>query len=131
MPIRTSWHSKKRAAPLRGEGGERRHRVSTATANGQVRNFPATATAVGLLRKYFLNRTDQLAFLPPWGKNACPMAPASLDGFLEAHIAGDVVDPQEVTWYKEGQPRDKERGYFRGGTYSIKPKDNTTRFMVI
>lgn len=101
-------------------------------ANGAcTRHFPDLDTAVRLLKEFFLNRTDQLAFWPPWGGNACPMVPGDIDACLRAHVDGDDVEPPEVTWLKGGKPGGKKRGRFRIGTYSIKPRDNTTRFLVI
>src|SRR5262245_13717296 len=94
-------------------------------------HYPDADTAVRLLTTYFLNRVDQLAYAPPGGDGACPMAPEPLDGCLRAHVAGNAAPPQTITWFKGGKPQGTRKGRFRVGSYAIRPGDNTTRFLVI
>ena len=57
---------------------------------------PTAAAAVALFRKWFLNRTDVVAFLAPWAK-PCPTAP--VDGLDSA--SGQGADPTYSTlvWF--------------------------------
>src|SRR5262245_52635124 len=111
---------------------EREGKPGTAADNGQSdRHFPDPAAAVRLLRTHLLAREDQLAFWPPWGKAACPMAPADLDAVLLAHVAGTEAPEASVTWYKDGEPRKELLGRWRCGSYTVRPGASTVRHLCI
>jgi hypothetical protein len=88
----------------------------------------ATA-AVGLLRRFFLNRIDKVAVAPPWDAAVCPAeGGANLDAMLRAHVGGGVV---KVRWAMHD--RQNWTNYVRPcrvGTYSP-ALDGTTVFAVI
>jgi hypothetical protein len=92
---------------------------------------PSAAEAVRLFRLYFLNRTDRLAFAPPWGKDACPVeGGANLDAMLSGHVLGPAGPAVIVRWVTKAARSGTETGHFRLGTYSP-TVEGLTRFACI
>src|SRR3954470_9305270 len=80
---------------------------------------PPAETAVRLLQTLFLNRTDRLAFAPPWGKDACPIEGGEkLVPILLAHVLGPEAPEVTVRWVTKGGKSGEKTGRFRVGTYS-------------
>ena len=80
-----------------------------------------------LLRRRFLNRTDRLCFLAPWGK-PCPVeAGDNLNAMLAAHLGGAAAP---VRWVTKAGKTGTKTGRFRLGTYSP-GQDGRTLFAVI
>ena len=77
-----------------------------------------------LLRRYFLNRTDRVAILAPWGK-PCPVeVVGSLDGLLLGHLLGDAAPEAEVKYTNTGGSGTLN-GRFRVGSYAPSLDDRT------
>src|SRR5262245_44459154 len=52
------------------------------------RYVPAPLVALDLLKRHFFNRTDRVAFKPPWDSEACPADGGDkLDAMLKAHFS--------------------------------------------
>jgi hypothetical protein len=85
-----------------------------------------------LLTSRFLNRTDRLAFAPPWAKkSACPVeANSNLVAMLAAHVLGERVPAVTVRWVTKEGKSGQETGHFRLGTYSP-GLDGKTLFAVV
>ena len=80
--------------------------------------------AVALLRKYFFNRLDIAAFLPPW-KKPCPLQiHDNLDALLYAHILGPKA-PAAVATYRNRRGAGTAAGHFRIGAYTPAPGGKT------
>jgi hypothetical protein len=80
---------------------------------------PDVARLTALLRRRFFNRTDVVAFRPPWGgRKACPAVGGdNLDAMLAAHL--DAAAPEvTVRWRTAAGKSGSKRGRFRIGTYS-------------
>jgi hypothetical protein len=75
--------------------------------------------ALSLIRRHFLNRTDFVAFAPPWGQDAArAVAGDNLDAMLAAHLFGDQGPAVSVRWVTKAGKSGTETGRFRLGTYS-------------
>jgi hypothetical protein len=89
----------------------------TANVNAPPRPFtPDAEQFVRLCRKYFLNRTDTLAFLPSWSKQACrAVVGDDLDNLLVAHLRGGGGT---IRWGSKGNQGGEDRPpRVRLGTY--------------
>src|SRR5207244_1915031 len=63
-----------------------------------TRALPARDDALRLLRERFLNRTDLVAILAPWGK-PCPVeANGTLDDLLLGHLLGGDAPEAKVKY---------------------------------
>jgi hypothetical protein len=82
-------------------------------------HVPDAATALALYGRHFLNRTDRVAFGPPWG-NACPAEGGdNLDALLRAHLLGRAGPAVTIRWGPtQAGNTGEERGWFRIGSYS-------------
>ena len=90
---------------------------------------PAVEDALRLFRARFLNRTDVVAVLAPWGK-PCPVEGGdALDALLAAHVAGAAA-PEARVRYVNRRGRGAMLGRFRVGTYAPAP-DGTTRWLCL
>jgi P4 family phage/plasmid primase-like protien len=89
---------------------------------------PDRDTALRLFRQRFLNRTDIVAILAPWGK-PCPAAPKDLDALLAAHLLGEAAPSTKVSWKNRGGST-ATLGRFRVGAYAPAP-DGTTRWLCL
>jgi hypothetical protein len=77
-----------------------------------------------LLHEHFLNRTDRVAILAPWGK-PCPVeVVGSLDDLLLGHLLGDN-GPMAQTKYDNGRGPQTMTGRFRVGSYAPSLDDRT------
>ncbi len=89
-----------------------------------TRALPARADALRLLRERFLNRTDLVAILAPWGK-PCPVeANGTLDDLLLGHILGGDA-PEAKVKYANRRGSGAMKGRFRVGSYCPGPDDST------
>src|SRR5262249_23096997 len=97
--------------------------------NGSIENgsfnrvgVPPLAVCLCLFKQHFLNRTDVLAFDPPWRKEPDGASPAevaeNLDAMLAAHVLGEGAGEVSVRGLKGGKPGRPVVGRFRHGTYS-------------
>ncbi len=94
-----------------------------------TRAQPARDEAVRLLRERFLNRTDLVAILAPWGK-PCPVeANGTLDELLLGHVLGPEV-PETKVKYVNRRGSGAMKGRFRVGSYCPGP-DDTTRWLCL
>lgn len=94
-----------------------------------TRALPARDDALRLLRERFLNRTDLVAILAPWGK-PCPVeANGALDDLLLGHLLGDAV-PEAKVKYANRRGSGAMKGRFRVGSYCPAP-DDTTRWLCL
>jgi hypothetical protein len=76
---------------------------------------------ISLLHRYFLNRTDRVAFAPPWEGDACPVdATDNLDALLADHLAGEGP-PVPARWKTLKGKEGVVEGHHRLGTYSPAP----------
>jgi hypothetical protein len=93
------------------------------------RALPARDDALRLLRERFLNRTDLVAILAPWGK-PCPVeANGVLDELLLGHLLGDAA-PEARVKYVNRRGSGAMKGRFRVGSY-CPGLDDTTRWLCI
>jgi replicative DNA helicase len=84
-----------------------------------------------MLQKHFFNRTDRLAFKPPWDSDACPAdGDERLTGYLKAHISKH--HRTKIRWTSKNNPQGGETktGNWRIGTYGPAP-DGTTGWLVL
>lgn len=94
-----------------------------------TRALPARDDALRLLRERFLNRTDLVAILAPWGK-PCPVeANGALDELLLGHLLGEDV-PEAKVKYANRRGAGAMKGRFRVGSYCPGP-DDTTRWLCL
>lgn len=94
-----------------------------------TRALPARDDALRLLRERFLNRTDLVAILAPWGK-PCPVeANGALDDLLLGHLLGDDA-PEAKVKYVSRRGSGAMKGRFRVGSYCPAP-DDTTRWLCL
>jgi hypothetical protein len=94
-----------------------------------TRALPARDDALRLLRERFLNRTDLVAILAPWGK-PCPVeANGALDDLLLGHLLGEGV-PEAKVKYANRRGSGAMKGRFRVGSYCPAP-DDTTRWLCL
>lgn len=95
-----------------------------------IRMESLLGTAMPLLRKFFFNRTDRVAFLAPWGK-PCPVeAGDNLGAMLQAHLLGESAPTVTIRWTTGEGKSGTESGRFRLGTYSPRP-DGLTVIAII
>jgi hypothetical protein len=80
--------------------------------------------AVALLRKYFFNRLDILAFMPPWSRPSPAQIHDNLDALLFAHILGPKA-PAATVAYKNRRGAGTTAGHFRLGVYTPAPGGKT------
>ncbi len=85
--------------------------------------------ALEALRRYFLGRTDRVAFLAPWGKPSPTAVGDQLDALLLAHLQGDEA-PQVAVPYRNSRGEGVAKGRFRIGSYTPAP-DGTTRWLCL
>lgn len=84
---------------------------------GMDRFRPAGDAAVALFHRWFLNRTDVVAFRAPWDK-PCPATGGDhLDALLLAHVLGEEA-PTAVVEYRVRRGQTAEKGRFRIGSYT-------------
>lgn len=89
-----------------------------------TRALPARDDALRLLRERFLNRTDLVAILAPWGK-PCPVeANGTLDDLLLGHLLGGDA-PEAKVKYANRRGSGAMKGRFRVGSYCPGPDDST------
>jgi len=94
-----------------------------------TRALPARDDALRLLRERFLNRTDLVAILAPWGK-PCPVeANGTLDDLLLGHLLGGEV-PEAKVKYANRRGSGAMKGHFRVGSY-CPGTDDTTRWLCL
>jgi hypothetical protein len=94
------------------------------TATGQDRAL------VALIRRYFLNRVDRLAFAPSWGRDTCPAEiNGDLEDLLSAHVRPDS-SPVNIRWRTIAGKSGTDRVRARFGTYSP-DLDGRTRFTCV
>ena len=91
-------------------------------SNEDLRLDPARTVA--LLRKYFFNRLDILAFLPSWKKPSPAQIHDNLDALLYAHILGPKA-PAATVAYKNRRGAGTTAGHFRLGSYTPAPGGKT------
>jgi hypothetical protein len=85
---------------------------------------PARDEALRAFRERFLNRTDLVAILAPWGK-PCPVeANGTLDDLLLGHLLGDDA-PEAKVKYANRRGSGAMKGRFRVGSYCPGPDDST------
>jgi hypothetical protein len=85
---------------------------------------PARDEALRAFRERFLNRTDLVAILAPWGK-PCPVeANGTLDELLLGHLLGDEA-PEAKVKYANRRGSGAMKGRFRVGSYCPGPDDST------
>jgi hypothetical protein len=90
---------------------------------------PAREEALRAFRERFLNRTDFVAILAPWGK-PCPVeANGTLDELLLGHLLGDEA-PETRVKYESRRGSGAMKGRFRVGSYCPGP-DDTTRWLCL
>ena len=91
--------------------------------------LPPREDAIRLLRERFLNRTDYVAILAPWGK-PCPVeANGSLDALLLGHVLGEAA-PEAKVRFTNRRAVGAMSGRFRVGSYCPAP-DETTRWLCL
>ncbi len=94
-----------------------------------TRALPARDDALRLLRERFLNRTDLVAILAPWGK-PCPVeANGTLDELLLGHLLGADA-PEAKVRFANRRGSGAMKGRFRVGSYCPGP-DDATRWLCI
>jgi len=85
--------------------------------------------ALQLLRRYFLCRDDQVAFLAPWGKPSPTPVDGQLDALLACHVRGEA--PEVTVRYRTPQGEERTAtGGFRIGSYTP-AVDGTTRWLCL
>jgi hypothetical protein len=90
---------------------------------------PPPEDALRIFRERFLNRTDVVSILAPWGK-PCPIMPnGTLDDLLLGHLFGNGVPATSVT-YRNRRGTGVVRGRFRVGSY-CPGLDDATRWLCI
>ncbi len=91
--------------------------------------LPPRDDALRLLRERFLNRTDYVAILAPWGK-PCPVeANGSLEALLLGHVLGEGA-PEAKVRFTNRRAVGAMSGRFRVGSYCPAP-DDTTRWLCL
>ena len=93
------------------------------------RAVPSSEKALGLLRRYFLCRTDTVAFLAPWERPSPAKADGQLDELLLAHLKGNEA-PKVTVHYRNSRGEGVVKGHFRIGAYAPAP-DGTTRWLCL
>jgi len=94
-----------------------------------ARAAPDPQSALELLRRYFLCRTDRIAFLAPWGKPCPAEVGEELDALLRAHVEG-VSAPKVSVRYRNRRGQGAVVGRFRLGAYAPAP-DGTTKWLCL
>jgi replicative DNA helicase len=95
------------------------------------RYIPPVDTALTLLERHFFNRTDRVAFKPPWESAACPaIAGEHLTGYLKAHVSRRTRVKVRWTSQKHPEGGGTKTGHWRIGSYAPAP-DGTTRWLVL
>jgi hypothetical protein len=126
--VACAWLDNGQGRPIRLRDGSR----ATLYDLRRFRHAPAVGVALGLLKRHFFNRTDVVAFKPPWDSSACPaVGGEQLDGLLRAHLTG--AHTVRVRWRSRKNPGGSlthPRSCWRIGTYGPAP-DGTTRWAVI
>ncbi len=90
---------------------------------------PTPEAANGLFRQRFLNRTDFVAILAPWGK-PCPVEGGdALDALIAAHVLGADA-PEARVRYANRRGSGAMKGRYRVGSYCPGP-DNLTRWLCL
>lgn len=90
---------------------------------------PARDEALRLIRERFLNRSDYVAVLAPWGK-PCPVeANGSLEALLLGHLLGNAA-PEAHVKFANRRAVGAMSGRFRVGSYCPGP-DDTTRWLCL
>lgn len=90
---------------------------------------PARDEVLRLIRERFLNRSDYVAILAPWGK-PCPVeANGSLDALLLGHLFGSAA-PEAHVRFANRRSVGAMSGRFRVGSYCPGP-DDTTRWLCL
>ena len=84
---------------------------------------------VGLLHRYFLCRTDVIAFLAPWGKPCPAEISEELEALLLAHVQGESA-PKATVRYRNRRGKGAASGRFRLGAYAPAP-DGTTKWLCL
>jgi hypothetical protein len=93
------------------------------------RALPEREEALRLFKERFLNRTDLVAILAPWGK-PCPVeANGTLDDLLLGHLLGESA-PEAKVRYVNRRGSGAMKGRFRVGSYCPGPND-TTRWLCL
>jgi len=95
----------------------------------ESRAVPPSEKALGLLRRYFLCRTDTVAFLAPWERPSPAKADGQLDELLLAHLKGSEA-PKVTVHYRNSRGEGVVKGHFRIGAYAPAP-DGTTRWLCL
>ncbi|MFB3882441.1 MAG: hypothetical protein ACE149_14335 [Armatimonadota bacterium] len=90
---------------------------------------PDPRLLVGLLQRYFLCRTDIVAFLAPWGKPCPGEVGDGLEALLLAHVQGTSA-PKAGLRYRNRRGQGAISGHFRLGAYAPAP-DNTTKWLCL
>jgi hypothetical protein len=101
--------------------------VTDAAAAPAVR--PSGDAAVALFRRWFLNRTDVVAFRAPWDKPCPAKGGDHLDPLLLAHVLGEEA-PKAVVEYRNRRGHTAEKGRFRIGSYCPGP-DHLTKWVCL
>ncbi len=95
----------------------------------EAKAVPSSEKALGLLRRYFLCRTDTVAFLAPWERPSPANADGQLDELLLAHLRGSNA-PKVTVRYRNSRGEGVVKGHFRIGAYAPAP-DGTTRWLCL
>lgn len=95
----------------------------------ESRAVPSSEKALGLLRRYFLCRTDTIAFLAPWERPSPAQADGQLDELLLSHLKGSKA-PKVTVHYRNSRGEGVVKGSFRIGAYAPAP-DGTTRWLCL
>ncbi len=90
---------------------------------------PSPEAALALFRRWFLNRTDVVAFRAPWGKPQPVTGDDALDGLLLAHLLGHEAPPATFQ-YRNRRGTSATKGRHRIGSYAPAPGD-TTRWVCL
>jgi len=93
------------------------------------RALPSREEALRVFKERFLNRTDLVAILAPWGKPHPVQANGTLDALLLGHLFGDEV-PEAKVRYENKRGPGAMLGRFRVGSYCPGP-DDTTRWLCL
>jgi len=94
-----------------------------------ARAAPDPQSALELLRRYFLCRTDRIAFLAPWGKPCPADVGEELEALLLAHVQGESA-PKATVRYRNRRGQGAVAGRFRVGAYAPAP-DGTTKWVCL
>src|SRR5215472_16915796 len=93
--------------------------IATADKSDSATGKPDADLAIMLFRRHFLNRTDRVAFRPPWpDHDACPCEGGdNFDAMLRAHLEGESSPAITICWITKAGKEGTEVGHFRIGTY--------------